>query len=57
VDIKNTIGVEERRGEESCIIKCPLTVAVTIKQSTSIVIGSFVTERLTEITAVFKSVE
>jgi hypothetical protein len=53
VDIKNIIGVEE-----SCIMKCPLTVAVTIEQCTSIVIGVFfISERLTKNTAVFKSVE
>jgi hypothetical protein len=34
VDIKNIKGVEE-----SCIIKYPLIVAVTIEQCTSIVIG------------------
>jgi hypothetical protein len=54
VDIKNTIGVEE-----SCIIKCPLTVAATVEQCTSIVVGSFflISEWLTKNAAVFKSVE
>jgi hypothetical protein len=42
---------------ESCIIECLLTVAVTIEQCTSIVIGSFISERLTGNHYCAKSVE